>query len=80
MPKKYIIKCYTPVENNSEFETKKEAEEEIEHLKEMQHENIYEIESVELDDLSCIKCGKHLSIAEHDQFEGLCRYCWEIRN
>lgn len=47
MPKKYILKCWTPTTNNREFDSQKEAQEEKEHLEEMQPENIYEIAEID---------------------------------
>ena len=48
MPKKYILKCWIPIEGSPEFKTKEEAEKEKEHHELLQPKNIYEI--VEFDD------------------------------
>jgi len=39
----YKIIAYMPVENDTEYENRKEAEKELEHLEFLQPENIYRI-------------------------------------
>lgn len=48
----YMIKCWIPIdeENPEIYKTGIDAEEELEHLQEMQPKNRYELEYVEPDD------------------------------